>query len=388
VALETRRASGDAATTILRAGETDILQGFVWLRDGRILYSLRQPQAGTSAGAPPCSYWQLPIDSAGRASARPSRLAGWLPHCVAAASFSADGRRALYLQWSVEDAIHAGLVDTAAARVTTTGRLTFTEGRNIPSGWTPDDRSIVFVSDSAGRASLYRQAIDGDGAQRLTDEPGVVGAARLTPDATAVLYLSRAGVRDERTLRLMTVPIGGGPSREILRTRFVDGGARCAVAPSTRCVFAERGDGDGEIVFRELTPSGRGRALARRAVRAGGDYRWALSPDGTRIALVNVKEPRAVVVPLDGGTAETIEIAGARTLGYVSWASDGAGLLVPSIDSRGAALLAVDIAGGTRVLWQQPGALDLSAIPSHDGRRMAIWVRTRKSNLWLAESPR
>ena len=81
------------------------------------------------------------------------------------------------------------------------------------------------------------------------------------------------------------------------------------------------------------------------------------------------------------------EMPGRPTLGYVSWTSDGNRLLLPSIDARGATLLSADLQGNARVLWQQPGALDISGIPSPDGRRVAVWLRSSIDSFWLAESP-
>jgi hypothetical protein len=70
----------------------------------------------------------------------------------------------------------------------------------------------------------------------------------------------------------------------------------------------------------------------------------------------------------------------------MSWTSDSQRLLVPSLDLRSATLLSVDLQGNSRVVWAQPGALDISGIPSPDGRRVAIWIRAQNANLWLAES--
>jgi hypothetical protein len=42
------------------------------------------------------------------------------------------------------------------------------------------------------------------------------------------------------------------------------------------------------------------------------------------------------------------------------------------VDSRGGRLLLVDLDGHARVVWEQPGALDISGMPSPDGRHLAI----------------
>ena len=127
--------------------------------------------------------------------------------------------------------------------------------------------------------------------------------------------------------------------------------------------------------------------MARFDAVTNTDFRWALAPDGTGIAILDATQARIHVVSLTGRPSQDVEIAGLNTPGYVSWTHDGEGLLVPRVDARAATLLSVDLQGNARVLWEQPGARDISAMPSRDGRHLAIWVRSRSANLWLAETP-
>src|SRR5205085_5210278 len=99
---------------------------------------------------------------------------------------------------------------------------------------------------------------------------------------------------------------------------------------------------------------------------------WALSPDGSLVALLDARAPRIRLLSLTGAPALAIEVAGWPTLGYVSWTPDGRRLLVPSLDARGAALLSVDLEGRAAVLWHPKGSLAISALASPNGRRLAI----------------
>ena len=402
--VETRALDGAAATTIFHAVEPEVIQGLAWLPNGRLLYSLRRSEVDTNAGALACTHWQTRLDSrTGAAIGAAKRVAAWQPECLGDLSFSADGSRVLFLQRAIQDAIHvAGLDPAEGIRAS---RLTFTRGRNIPGGWTRDSQSVVYVSDGGGQPTLMRQSIDADTPQPITEAPGIMGAARLTPDGASVLYLTRtrpqpspdassafSGTRG-RTIssadvpRLMHVSLDGGASREVITGPFVDGGARCTLAPATLCAIAEPAAGGRQIVFTAIDlPDARRRELARIDASAHGLYRWALAPDGARIAVLEISAPTIQILSLAAQPPHTIEVAGGGTLGYVSWTSDGAGLIVPSIDARAATLLYVDLQGRTRVLWQEPGALDISGIPSPDGRRLAIWVRSLSASLWLAES--
>jgi Tol biopolymer transport system component len=301
-------------------------------------------------------------------------------------SLTADGKRASFLQWGLEDAIHIVDLD-AEGNPSGSTRLTFSQGRNIPSGWTADNQSVVFVSDGRGSVALVRQSVGADSPQTLADEPGIVGAARLTPDGAAVLYLVMAS-RPGAAGRVMRVAVAGGPAKEIVSGKFIDGGARCAVAPATVCATAERSDDGRQIVFRSIefsnTPR---RELARADADADSDFRWALSPDGVHIAFLDTRKPVIEVLSLAGSPPMAIDVKRQGRLGYLSWTGDGNGLLVPSLDPKGATLMSIDLRGNIRVVAQHAAAVDISGIPSPDGRRVAVWVRSLAGSLWVAEIP-
>jgi Tol biopolymer transport system component len=387
--IEIRDLYGQASSTIFRAVEPDAVEGVAWLGDGRLLYSLRP---GTSndlpGGTRPCTHWEMRLDNTGRPVGSPTPFARWLPNCVGPLSVSADGQRASYLQWGLQDVIRLADLNQDGTRITASSQFTFTEGRNIPGGWTSDVKSLILVSDGSGRSALVRQDVDAETRQAIVEDGDILGAARLTPEGASVLYVAAPlKATRSRHRRLMQVPITGGPSREILTGAFVDGGARCAVLPATRCAIAELSAGGGHLVFTSIdVVAGRGPELARVDVSDNGDYRWALSPDGARIAVLDVNRPRIDVLSLTGMPPMNFAVKGHSRLGYVSWTADGSRLLVPGVDARGAALLSVDLGGNSHVLWQQAGARDLSGVPSPDGRRVAIWIRSRAGNLWLAET--
>ncbi len=386
-AIEVRDIGGGAPSTVFRAVQPDEVVGAVWLPDGRLAYTLQRPSFPSSAGRLNCSHWQMRLDgSSGKPIGASNSADSWTGQCLSSLTFSADATRAIYQQWGLYDVIYLADMNADGHGITSPRRLTATDGRNIPSGWTADDTSLVFVSDGNGRPTLVRQSIGADTAQPIAFEPGIQGAARLTPDGTSVVYRAVPGRWLGRP-RLMLVPSAGGVSREIETGHFVDGGARCAVVPATLCVIAEMSADGHELVFSSVTVSeGRGRELVRFNALDGADYRWALSPDGMRIALLNMSEVRIHVLALTGGSTH-VDARAPGSLGHISWTSDGHRLLVPSVEPRGASLLSVDLQGNTHVLWQQPGAIDISGIPSRDGRRIAIWVRSVNANLWFAKRP-
>jgi Tol biopolymer transport system component len=383
-ALETRDLQGGPPSIIVQPRDPEVLQGSLWLRDGRLLYSVAQPALGTTGGAAQCTHRQVRLDEHGRQLHEPRALAGWLPQCIAGISVTSDSRRALYLQFAFADAIRvvrASENDGGLAR-----RITTTEGRNIPSGWTPDGRALVFITDGGGRPALVRQDLETGAMQVLTNEPGIAGAARLTPDGESILFRLE-GSRPTAGHRLKRISIRGGASEQIATGMFVEG-ARCAVAPATRCAIAERSDNGRQLIFSALDPfRGRGDELMRIDADVDAEYRWALSPDGREIALVNASEPVVRILSLDDRSLLSVAVSGTPRLGYISWLADGSGVLVPAFDGSAAALLAIDRHGRARKLFAQPGAIDISGIPSPDGASVAVWIRARNAGLWLADTP-
>jgi hypothetical protein len=147
--------------------------------------------------------------------------------------------------------------------------------------------------------------------------------ARLTPDGAWVIYRreSRSGQR------LMRVAITGGASQEIAAGTLIDGGVRCTILPASVCAIAERSADRRHLVFTSIDiDKGRGRELARVDAATHTEYRWALSPDGTRIAILDATQARIHVVSLTGMPSQDLEIAGLNTPGYLSWTHDGQGL--------------------------------------------------------------
>jgi serine/threonine protein kinase len=391
VVIETRDLDGGAASQILRVSETGALEGFVWLRDGRLLYSVGERDTPTRAGTPACTHWQVRVDAlTGRPLEEPKRFASWLPQCVGPMTVTADLKHAAFRQWAIQDVIYTADLEPNGTGIATPRRLTFNEGRNIPSGFAPDGKTVVFVSDGSGSGMLLlRQSLDADTPEIVARGPRISGGARLSPDGSWVFYvLDLSGTGFTATNRLMKVSLMGGRAQEVLTGNFVGGGARCAKAPATLCAIAE-GSSDGrQLVFTAFDlEKGRGRELVRFDSDPDGDYKWDLSPDGLRLAVLNAKGARVHVLSLAGGAPSELDVKGWNSLGYVSWTADGQGLIVPSQDKRGAALLSVDLQGAAHVLWEQEGSTATSGIPSPDGRRIAIWVRGHKGNIWMADTP-
>jgi hypothetical protein len=280
----------------------------------------------------------------------------------------------LYPQPAIDDTIH--VVDVAAQVGAAPRRVTVSEGANIPVGWATDG-SLLYVSDRIGRSAIFAQAPGADEARLLSDYEGMTGQARVTPDGSAVLFVVGPSLLSH-SQRIMRVGVDGGDPAEVVSGHFLDGGARCAVAPAMLCAIAERHDNGEHVIFSALNPvSGRGRELARVDADDFRELRWDLSPDGTRIAVADAKGADVRIVMIGGPAAERISVSGAHGLRHVSFTSDSRGVIVPAVNDQGVSVISVALQGSAQVLWEQQGALDAAGMPSPDGQHVAVWVRTQ-----------
>ena len=171
----------------------------------------------------------------------------------------------------------------------------------------------------------------------------------------------------------------------------------CARSPASLCAFAERSSDRKQLIFTAFDPlKGRGRELRRFDTDAGDpNYIWDLSPDGTCLAILRGSEGRIHILPLDGRASQEITVKGWSSLQSVDWAADGKGLFASSPTRDGSALLRVDLRGRAHVLWDQkgsalpsvPGGLSVPwAVPSPDGRHLAIYSSSLNANMWMMEN--
>jgi Tol biopolymer transport system component len=154
-------------------------------------------------------------------------------------------------------------------------------------------------------------------------------------------------------------------------------------------VIAEPSDDRKQMTVSTLDPvHGRGPELARFDLDLKGDgWPFELSPDGARIAAIPSPEGPIYILSLRGQATQQIHVKGWSNLVWLSWAADGKSLFVYSGNRQERALLHVDLQGNAHFLWQNPGAYgEAAAVPSPDGRHLAMSGRTLNSNMWMIEN--
>jgi hypothetical protein len=160
----------------------------------------------------------------------------------------------------------------------------------------------------------------------------------------------------------------------------------CSKLIGGSCVIAERTPDQAEIVFSALNPvSERGRELAR--ISAGPEpHPWALSQDGTAIAVHADRSNHFDLISIKTGRRKSLELQGWSALGPVSWSAHGDGLFVSALSGPDALIVYIGLNGKARVIWRQTGDFGLTAVPSPDSRLLAVTRWRNSSNVWMIDN--
>ena len=192
----------------------------------------------------------------------------------------------------------------------------------------PDGATLVYsrktIEKGKYRSRLWRVAVDGGRAERLTHADAMEGGPRISPDGRSLLFASNR--QDEKTSQLWIMPLGGGEARMI--PGFPDGvssaewspdGKRLLVlAPGgvQRYVVGKKDDPTARVVndvFWRLdgvgvldqvdavwTANANGIGKPKRFTEPDIPVLQAIwSPDGKRIAFTADRRPERTLLPLE-----------------------------------------------------------------------------------------
>jgi eukaryotic-like serine/threonine-protein kinase len=380
-AIESVSLKGGPPTRILSSPK---LQGFCWLPDGRIVYSLRQ-SVMTGADS---NLWEVrTINQTGEPAGEPRQLTNWPGFSFSGFTVTADGKQMEFLRLTAKAHVYVGELDAKGTRLNNTRRLTFDEYFEWPERWTPDSRSVVFWSERNGSWDIFKQTLDKDATAELLplgSEPKWY--ASFSPDGHWILYMALPEARPPGgsvPVRIMRVPASGGPP-ELVLTALGTTDIRCTRAPANLCIFNELQQD--HFLFTSVDPiKGRGRALASMEMEPSMAIRWDLSPDGSQVVMT--REGRIRLLSLKSGVTTDLEVRGWSSFGEVDWSADGNALFVSSQTPQDTTLLRVDLRGEPRALWHQKlNFMGTKGIPSPDRRHLAVAGWTTDSNAWTIEN--
>jgi Tol biopolymer transport system component len=400
VALESRDLSGGDPVTLLANLQ---LTEFCWGRNGALIYAVREPVPNQYDS----NLWEQRFDEeTGRPKGGPRRLTDWIGFYFGNPELTADGKRFVFLNGRSQSDIYLSKLVSRESGLETPRRLTLDERTDWPGGWSPDSKTLFLYSDRKGTFDIYKQGPDDRDAEPIVTGPEEKRAPQVSPDGKWLLYMQwpRAAEGTPPGFgKLMRVPIAGGPPEAVLDFTGYSGvgvmspastvggypSFRCPSHVESSCVLAEVRER--EIVFTAFDPlEGKKKELAR--VSKNLDIRtWDLSPDGSRLALpvFDFRSGNVRILPLDGGTQQTLSAMPWTQLIAIAWAADGMSLFLISNSSRGASLVSLDSTGNPRLLFKQPGWEGQSLAPSPDGHSLALGAVQSNFNAWtIASFPR
>jgi eukaryotic-like serine/threonine-protein kinase len=380
-AIESVSLKGGPPTRILSSPK---LQGFCWLPDGRIVYSLRQSvQIGADS-----DLWEVrTITQTGEPTGHPRQLTNWPGFSFSGFTVTADGKQMEFLRFTTRAHVYVGDLDAKGTHVNNTRRLTFDEHFEWPQWWTPDSRAAVFWSDRDGSWDIFKQTLDKDDtAELLPLGPELKWNSSFSPDGHWILYMALPEARypgGSVPVRIMRVPVSGGPPQLVL-TAFGTTDIRCTRAPANLCVFDEQQQG--HTMFTSVDPmKGRGRAFATMEGEPTVTGGWDLSPDGSQVVVT--RKGRIRLLSLKSGVTTDLAVRGWNSFWSVDWSADGNALFVSCQTPQDTTLLRVDLRGEASALWHQKlNFVGTKGIPSPDGRHLAVAGWTTDSNVWMIEN--
>ena len=383
-----RDLKGGPAATILAPPITKSIRDFQWLQDGRFLYSAEEP--GSFFGSA-CNLWTMQIDpGSGRAVENPTRLTKWSDSCLGSMSVTADGKRLVFLKWAGHLTSYLADLTAGGTRILNLRHFPRSESSDGIADWTRDSKAMILISNRTGHFGVYKQSLDEDDAQPVALE-GYGRNPKVTPDGQTILYLGQGehnagpGMEPEPVLR---VPMSGGPSQRLFVARRWSM-LNCSRSILAGCVIAEPTEDLTQLVFSVLdADKGRGPELLRFEIDAkANDWWFDLSPDGTYIAATRSSAGPIYILSLRGLPTRQVTLKNFNNLLAFAWSADSKGLFVVAGIKGGRAVLYTDLHGNTHPLWEAlGGSAETLAVPSPDGRHIAMQGWTTSGNMWMLEN--
>ncbi len=317
---------------------------------------------------------------------------------------SPDGARVAFTLRTTDLEANKGTTDLWLVRSDGTGlrRLTTHPGADRAPCWSPDSRSVLFLSDRGGSSQVWRIAADGGEAQPVTHLALDVACFRLSPDgrwlALAVELYPGASVaetrrrldeaskrkstgrlydralmrhwdtwRDGRRSHLVVLPATGqGEPIDVMGSMDADCPSKPFRGPeeftftpdSAELVFSARDAGPAEAwstdfdLYR-VPRDGSRRPTSLTESNPAWDTRPCFSPDGKYLAYLAMQRPgyesdrfRIVLWRWPDGPAQILTEGWDRSPEEIAWSSDGRILWATAANLGQHSLFAVDPATG------------------------------------------
>jgi Tol biopolymer transport system component/DNA-binding winged helix-turn-helix (wHTH) protein len=349
-----------------------------WLPDGRLAYALGTQQSSSRGDS---SVWMVSLSQAGRISDPPKRITQG-NGSITQVTGSADGKVLIFLRENWSPSTYIAKLTADGTQLLAPRRLTLEESVSIPFSWTPDSKAVLFNSDQNGTSEIFKQATDQPLAESLATSAEQLSQPTVSPDGSEILYISTPKSGPETSSSIFAIPIRGGTPRLVLKDVAIFT-VQCARLPSTICLYSIS-KGDTWETFRFDVRSGK----HPDPPQIDPPCNWSLSPDGSQRAVIACR-PNEGMIRLRStstGEARDMVVNGWNELMGINWAADGRGLLISwQNQASGSALLKVTPDGRASLLLRSSNEI-WHAIPSPDGRFLAIAEAGGTKNVWQIEN--
>ena len=365
-------------------------EGLCWMNDGRLIFSREEPRQIDAA-----NLWQIAVDpKTGNPRGEPTKITNWYGIGPLDVSVSKDGKRLIVDKFQNRNDVFLGDLNEMGSRLDSPRRLTLSESRDIPSAWTWDSKAVLFSSNRTGRSQIFSQQLGKDDADPLVPSSDEQIGAQLTPDGHWILYYSTVYAENDTppTTRLMRLASSSGAIPEqVLQVQGVPGLATfvfdCPTESPGSCVISR--SNQGRLVFYALDPvQGQGKEVANTKLEQTNVADWAVSPDGSHIAVANANQQgkQITIVDLGNGAERNIPLPPEWRVYSLAWAKQGDGFFA-AVAAPHYQIVRLGLDGRTSLLLDRARDTWLgNVVPSVDGLHLAFNQQTFEANVWLLES--
>jgi Tol biopolymer transport system component len=359
--------------------------GLAWLPDGRLIFPRREPRPNQQD----TNLWSVqfnPRALSPRGSG--TRVTNGKGIAVQLSS-SKDGKRLALRRHAPQPDIYVAEVKQGFNRLGKLHRLTLDDRIDYAMDWTSDSRAVIFYSNRDGPFHVFKQAIDATQPELLVGGRDDLYAPRLTPDGLSVVYIVRptAGGLSNNS-RIMRVPLAGGVPQAVLDAPGLFD-LEWTRSPANFCLYGQIENGRAHLFT--FDPAS-GKAVQLSALEGELDsFNWILSHDGKYLAWPSedtiLKQFGIRVFSIDGKLNREIAVPGWLEIYGLDWAADSQSLWACARSANGSsALLNVAVDQKTTTVLSHSYLSFEWAIPSPDGRRLAIVQNSNKSNISLIDN--
>ena len=353
-----------------------------WAADGRLIYTKTEARPREMDS----NLWSVHLNRDMKPDRAPVRLTSDTG-ALLDVSASVQNNRIIYIKGVPEPDVYVAQVQRNGT-LSEPQRLTMDDREDLPYDWTPDDENVIFVSNRTGISDVYKQDIHKAVPEVLVSASENAVLPRLSPDGSNILYMLSPSWGDPNyETPLMSVPFAGGPPRQLAKAKWISN-HQCARAPASICIYSVLGDAG--LTFLRFDPV---TGAASQIFQIKDDlpqlYNWSLSPDGTMLAIAKGKhigeEARIHLVSLGDRLERWLDLKGSPALASIDWAADSKSLWATTSVEKENSLVRIDLYGNERIVWTPKKGSVGWAIPSRNGKYLALHVHSNTANVWMLE---